>query len=126
MTPLILGLTVCSLQGERGHKGFKVRALFSLLLCLSAATFIHHALTVHFICFSQGDKGFRGRDGTDGRKVSLGETNNAALTVISGLDVVSWCPFLIFIFLFVCSNQGEAGFPGLSGCKGSPGLDVSP
>lgn len=28
--PLILGLTVCSLQGERGHKGFKVReALFS-------------------------------------------------------------------------------------------------
>lgn len=60
-----------------------------------------HSLFI-FICFSQGDKGFRGRDGTDGRKVSLGETNNAALTVISGLDVVSWCPFLIFIFyLFV-------------------------
>lgn len=30
MTPLIVGLTVRSLQGERGHKGFKVReALFS-------------------------------------------------------------------------------------------------
>lgn len=86
------------LQGERS----------SPLLCLSAATFIHHALTVYFICFSQGDKGFRGRDGTDGRKVSLGETNNAALTVISGLDVVSWCPFLILIFLF---QSGRTWFP---------------
>lgn len=104
------------LQGERS----------SLLLCLSAATFIHHALTVHFYLFFPGRQRFQGTGRNWRTQGEFGRNKQCS----SHCNFWTWCCFMVpfsnFYFLFVCSNQGEAGFPGLSGCKGSPGLDVSP
>lgn len=99
---LILGLTVCFLQGERGHKGFKVREalFFSLSLSVNSNHLDPPSTHCLSICISQGDKGFRGRDGTDGRKASRGETSNAALTFISGADVAAFLSsFFFFVFV---------------------------
>lgn len=93
--------------------------------------FLHfHSPSSHslsFFFFPQGDKGERGRDGTDGRKVSLDKTNNAVLAACCLLDLMLFDDMMIFLFcLFFLTHQGEAGFAGLPGCKGSPGSDVSP
>lgn len=61
-------------------------------------TFIaFHSLFVSSLSLSQGDKGQRGNDGTDGRKVSyrLQHANNAALAVCPSL----FCWFVPLVFL---------------------------
>lgn len=108
-------------------------ALLSVAAGTARRFFLHfHSPSAHALCFfsfPQGDKGERGRDGTDGRKVSSEKTNNAVLAACCSLDLMLFGDMTIFFFkfcLFFLTHQGEAGFPGLSGCKGSPGSDVSP
>lgn len=106
------------------------------------------------LCASQGEKGKRGIDGVDGMKVTppggragtrgwrerqmvfpakpqapgdpkpRGQVQTIVLVGLSweGLDGperTSWPLNLPSSF------QGETGYPGLPGCKGSPGFDVS-
>lgn len=66
----------CFFQGDRGTKGYKVCSpVLSLKFCspmllIYESTFNLLLISYAFRFISKGDKGERGRDGIDGRKVS--------------------------------------------------------